>query len=65
MVKTQRVCDICGKEITDHGHTIKIYPDYSRDYFRVDMTDEICRYCAKDIRAYICGKKQPVNLKEE
>ena len=63
---TKRLCDICGKEITNDGDGYNISidsPSMRAKYLTV--VPDVCSYCASSIYCYIEGLKKPLDKSTE
>ena len=63
---TKRLCDICGKEITNDGdgYSISIDSPSMRTKYLTVIPD-VCSYCACSIYNYIEGLKKPLDKSTE
>ena len=63
---TKRLCDICGKEITNDGdkYNISIDNPFVRAKYLAVIPD-VCSDCANSIYHYIEGLKKPLDKSTE
>lgn len=63
---TKRLCDICGKEITNDGdrYNISIDNPFVRAQYLTVMPD-VCSDCANSIYHYIKGLQKPLDKSTE